>query len=220
MATEFSTTIVPFSEGERYFGSSLKRIPKLIKKGEIPEPSEHGWTGKQIMDWMQATLAAQGEREASATRCTKIRVYGRTKTSLWKLRAALRKGLAEYVNDACAGLSCSICGAEQFLRGNIPNIILHHPEQDGRLRNVHILSQALASTKEIDAEIARCEPLCNSCHTREHGRIKAERRSGRRMNGLQIIEYHRAFRAATANSVAAKARRRAAQAASNPECHL
>ena len=47
-------------------------------------------------------------------------------------------------------------------------IHLHHPDNDGHLGNVWTLVKALSPIEEIDAEIARCEPLCNSCHKKHH----------------------------------------------------
>jgi len=85
-----------------------------------------------------------------------------------KLRAALKIALKEYVHKVLAKMTCSRCGVEN---GWQP-LHLHHPDNDGHLGNVWSLVSALASIEKIKAEIARCEPLCASCHIKHHKPIR------------------------------------------------
>ena len=84
-----------------------------------------------------------------------------------RLRLELRAALKEYVAVIRAQISCQICGAEQGPYH--PNyVIWHHPNGDGHLGRYSDLVLACATIEEIDAEIARCIPLCISCHIKVH----------------------------------------------------
>ena len=111
-----------------------------------------------------------------------------------KLRALLRAALSEYVNE----MSCKYCGSKNQQH----SINLHHPGLDGHLGNVHDLVRSCATIEEIEAEIARCEPLCGGCHAREHIRINIECRSGKLMGERQIITWHHKAREVTVSRLA------------------
>jgi hypothetical protein len=51
----------------------------------------------------------------------------------------------------------------------------------GHLGRVNNLIEALASIAKIEAEIARCVPLCKSCHAKEHERMRRAQQP--RVNG-------------------------------------
>jgi hypothetical protein len=86
-----------------------------------------------------------------------------------KLRLELHDALIQYLDKARAKMCCSRCGAVvKKKRLSRQNINLHHPDHEGHLGRVHALINNLATIKAIDEEIARCEPLCPSCHSRHH----------------------------------------------------
>src|SRR5712671_5947523 len=90
-------------------------------------------------------------------------------------RAALRAALTEYVNRRRAKLSCRDCGLKKGEYGvGRPEILLHHPEGDGDHCRYSDLISACATIDEIEAEIARCIPLCWKCHGAEHARMRRE----------------------------------------------
>jgi hypothetical protein len=120
-----------------------------------------------------------------------------------KLRKELKAALTRYVAEVRLELTCSICEDPD------ERIVWHHPNGDGHLGRVSDLVSAVATIEEIDAEIARCVPLCGSCHAREHGRMDLERYSGKRMTDRQKAKYHREMRDADA-----KQQRREAKMAS------
>jgi Zn finger protein HypA/HybF involved in hydrogenase expression len=62
---------------------------------------------------------------------------------------------------------CAHCGKQP--------VHFHHPEVDGNNQNrVSALVAYGATTERIDEEIARCIPLCPSCHSKEHARLAKE----------------------------------------------
>ena len=91
-----------------------------------------------------------------------------------KLRTELRAALTKYVDKIRDNISCKHCGAKQYRARGHCHVVWHHPDEDGHLGRVNNLILAFASIAEIDAEIDRCVPLCNSCHGKEHGRMKRE----------------------------------------------
>jgi hypothetical protein len=91
-----------------------------------------------------------------------------------------------YLRELYERLVCAHCGKNQWhgaawwmLRLKRPKrpyqIILHHPNGDGHLarRVGHIPDDELNWMALIDAEAARCVPLCRSCHQKEHDRMRA-----------------------------------------------
>ena len=96
-----------------------------------------------------------------------------------QLRVALRAALKKYVDVARDGVCCLHCGAAQRRAYGHCNVIWHHPDNDGHLGRVSDLVRACATIAEIDTEIARCVPLCNSCHMKEHSPIRGRDRNGR-----------------------------------------
>jgi hypothetical protein len=82
----------------------------------------------------------------------------------------------KYLRELYARLVCAHCGAPQSTcgRGDQPNVILHHPNGDGHLlrRAKDIPADDLNWIACIDAEVARCVPLCRSCHGKEHDRMR------------------------------------------------
>jgi hypothetical protein len=74
---------------------------------------------------------------------------------------------AQYMRELYERLRCAHCGGDR-------NVVLHHPELDGHLGRVgDIPARASNLIARLDAEVARCVPLCCSCHFREHNRIRA-----------------------------------------------
>lgn len=77
----------------------------------------------------------------------------------------------EYVAERRSRTRCAKCEAQP--------IIWHHPDLDGcdngaNARRVGDLANRGADIAALDAEIARCVPLCGKCHFLEHfptGRI-------------------------------------------------
>lgn len=86
-----------------------------------------------------------------------------------KLRAALKRALKKYVDHERSKLACAHCGKPQDKW--LCAVILHHPDNDGHKGRVGDLVNACAAVEQIDAEIARCVPLCGSCHSKEHMRM-------------------------------------------------
>jgi hypothetical protein len=71
-----------------------------------------------------------------------------------------------YIQELKARLFCTHCRA--------PNAILHHPDCDGHLGRIgDIPADAPNLIARLDAEVARCVPLCRSCHSKEHERLRA-----------------------------------------------
>src|SRR5216684_9067015 len=80
----------------------------------------------------------------------------------------------EYVNKRRLELSCRHCGLKYVSYKLQPwaPIIWHHPNSDGdRGRVGRLIRTAGATIEDIDAEIARCVPLCYKCHAIEHVRM-------------------------------------------------
>lgn len=86
-----------------------------------------------------------------------------------QFRVALRSALQKYVDRERDRLLCQHCGVPNSWRSRV---IWHHPDNDGHLGRVTDLVNALATIERIDAEIARCVPLCHSCHSKEHIRMR------------------------------------------------
>jgi hypothetical protein len=90
-----------------------------------------------------------------------------------------------YLRELYERLVCAHCGKNQWhgatwwmLRLKHPKrpyqIILHHPDGDGDLGRVGNIPASDPNWKaRIDAEVARCMPLCWSCHGKEHERLRA-----------------------------------------------
>jgi hypothetical protein len=81
-----------------------------------------------------------------------------------------------YLRELYARLVCAHCGKPQSTCGKYGhhNVILHHPNGDGHLsrRVGEIPTDEPNWMAQIDAEAARCVPLCRSCHQKEHDRMR------------------------------------------------
>jgi hypothetical protein len=75
-----------------------------------------------------------------------------------------------YVRELYDRLVCAHCGATKR-SPRVKRMVLHHPDNDGHLGRVNDIKPRDPDWKErIDAEVARCVPLCGSCHSKEHER--------------------------------------------------
>jgi hypothetical protein len=80
---------------------------------------------------------------------------------------------ARYMRELYARLVCAHCGIRYDVRlsQKVPNVILHHPNNDGHLGRVGDIPASTPNLiARIDAEVGRCVPLCRSCHGKEHER--------------------------------------------------
>jgi len=74
----------------------------------------------------------------------------------------------QWLRDYKRNLKCSRCG-ESF--PDYPGIIEFHHEGEGAETRDHVISSLLkhsASMARLQAEIAKCVPLCANCHRRLH----------------------------------------------------
>jgi hypothetical protein len=81
----------------------------------------------------------------------------------------------KYLRELYARLVCAHCGAPQSTcgRGDQPNVILHHPNGDGHLGRAKAIPDDDPNwLAVVEAEVARCVPLCRSCHQKEHDRMR------------------------------------------------
>jgi|SRR5882724_9392141 len=72
--------IVRYHEGAKFFGFGPTALAAKIKSGQIPAPKflsddgrARGWTGDQILQWREATEAAQAARKVVAEATAKLR---------------------------------------------------------------------------------------------------------------------------------------------------
>jgi hypothetical protein len=81
---------------------------------------------------------------------------------------------ARYLRELYEKLICQHCGKPQSISNQQHQVILHHPNCDGDLGCVgNIYADDPNWMARIDAEVARCVPLCRSCHGKEHERMRA-----------------------------------------------
>jgi hypothetical protein len=82
-----------------------------------------------------------------------------------KYVANARKERREYVN-AYKNRPCLDCG-----QAYDPCVMdLHHREGEEKLKNLAIMASERYTYKMIDAELAKCDPLCANCHRMRHKR--------------------------------------------------
>ena len=80
-----------------------------------------------------------------------------------KRRVARNRAFVAEVN---ARTVCAHCGARPIEWHNPEHVELNLP-----LKRICVLARSTASIATIQAELARCTPLCRRCHMREDGRL-------------------------------------------------
>ena len=79
-----------------------------------------------------------------------------------EIKRAIKVRIREYIAKLRAAAKCAFCGSSD-------RIEWHHPEEDGTPKNrLGNAARDQWSHERIDAEIARCVPLCHIHHAREH----------------------------------------------------
>jgi hypothetical protein len=95
-------------------------------------------------------------------------------------RASGGDAMTGYLRELYERLVCAHCGKNQWhgatwwmTRPKRPyQIMLHHPDGDGDLGRAWGIPAEDPNWKaRIRAEVARCVPLCRSCHGKEHVRM-------------------------------------------------
>ena len=80
-----------------------------------------------------------------------------------------RDQIREYIAQKKVGICCIHCGGSNQVQ-------FHHPDEDGhRLKWLSKAAMGFWSRARIDAEIARCRPLCTRCHNHEHAILRREK---------------------------------------------
>ena len=79
-----------------------------------------------------------------------------------EIKRAIKARIRGYVAGRRALARCAFCGSSDHIQW-------HHPEEDGTSKNrLAHAARDQWSQERIDAEIARCVPLCQKHHSREH----------------------------------------------------
>jgi len=145
---------MPYKDREK--GNRIKR-ERYAQNPELFRVRNHEWYAKHREQ-------QKAKRNTDEQRCYKHYYYQEHKERINALVLAYARKKGKWIEDYKRTVKCSVCG-QSF--PDCPSVMdFHHVDEKGKLAGIGRMRDVPRA--RLQAELAKCIPLCANCHRRTH----------------------------------------------------